>query len=187
MNKLTLSVVGALSILISLSSFAQAPSWQIVPNSSVIKFTATQNNAPVTGEFKKFDGDIIFDANNLKESKIKLTVDMDSVSAGFQELAAMLKTIDWFDTTAFPEASFESTLIMPDKKGFLIKGDLTVRDKKSPIQVEVVLDESTPNAMKLHGAAILSRTAFGVGQGEWANTSEVKDEVNVNFNIELKR
>lgn len=186
MNKHILWAVGPL-MLFCLEALAQAPSWEIQPSASTIKFTGTQNNAPVSGEFKNFSGDIKFDANNLKDSKIKLTVDMNSVSAGFQELATMLKTMDWFDVAKFPNATFESTEIVPDKKGFLIKGDLKVRDNKAPIQVKVLIDENSPNKMKLHGTTMLSRTKFGVGQGDWANTSEIKDEVDVKFNIELKK
>lgn len=187
MNKVVSTILSVSLLCCCFPVWADVPSWQIVPNASVIKFTGTQNNAPISGEFKKFDGDIKFDANNLNESKIKLIVDMNSVSAPFEELSSMLKTLDWFDTATFPQATFESTQITLEKKGFLVKGDLKVRDKKSPIQVEVSLDESAPDKMKLHGTTTVSRTAFGVGQGEWASTSEVKDDVNVNFNIELKR
>ncbi len=185
MNKIMATLlVGVLSF--AGLAFAQAPIWQIVKGST-IKFTGTQNNAPISAEFKKFDGDIQFDPNNLKESKVKLTVDMDSVTAGFAELATMLKTMDWFDTTTFPHATFESTDISADKKGYLVKGELKVRDKKSPISIDVVVDENTPTKMKLHGTTQLSRTAFGVGQGDWADTSDVKDEVKVEFNLELSR
>ncbi|MBS0285840.1 MAG: YceI family protein [Proteobacteria bacterium] len=168
-------------------AIANIPSWQIDSAGSTIKFTGTQNNAPVSGEFKKFEGDIKFDTKNLKESKVKLNIDMNSVSAGFAELATMLKTADWFDTIHFPQASFESSEITADNKGYQVKGQLKVRDKTEPVTVDVVVDESAPNKMKLHGHAKISRLTLGVGQGEWANPSEVKDEVTVHFNLELKQ
>lgn len=169
------------------SAMADAPAWKIDPAASVIKFTGTQNNAPVTGEFKKFDGDIKFDTKNLKESKVKLNIDINSVSAGFAELVTMLKTADWFDAIHYPQASFESSEITENKNGYQVKGQLKVRDKSQPIMVDVIVDENTPNKMKLHGQATVSRLTLGVGRGEWANPAEVKDEVSVHFNLELRQ
>ncbi len=187
MKKLNTFIISlALSCMMG-QLFAQAPRWQIVKEDSTIRFTGTQNNAPISGEFKSFDGNINFDSNNLKESKVNLKIDMNSVSAGFVELSSMLKTLDWFDSAKFPQASFESKEIIKDGNHYQIKGDLKVRDKQSPIVVNAVLDENTANKLKIHGTTIISRTQLGVGQGEWANTAEIKDEVKVNFNLELKR
>ncbi len=50
------------TLLLFASPLAQAASWQIIPDKSLITFTATQNGSPVTGTFKKFNGTIDFDA-----------------------------------------------------------------------------------------------------------------------------
>ncbi len=168
--------------------FADAPSWQIVPDKSRISFTATQNNAPIKGEFKKFNGDIHFDPSKLNESHIKMSVDMNSVAGAFEELSSMLRTLDWFDTAKYPAGTFNSTEITKvDDKNFKIKGEMNVRDKKEPVTFDVILDENTPTQMRLHGTTNIKRTAFGVGQGDWADTTDVKDDVKVDFNLELKK
>ena len=46
---------------------ATTPKWNIIPGDSTISFTATQNNAPVMGQFKDFSGDIAFDPTQLNE------------------------------------------------------------------------------------------------------------------------
>ena len=39
---------------------------------------------------------------------------------------------------------------------------------------------------KIEGTAKLKRLEFGVGQGDWKSTAEVKDEVKVAFSLVLK-
>ncbi|MBS0288874.1 MAG: YceI family protein [Proteobacteria bacterium] len=187
MRKLIPQLLSLLLFLMNCSVKAEVPKWQVVPDKSSIKFFATQNNAPVGGQFKKFTGEIAFDPKQLKDSHIKLMVDMNSVSSGFQELTDMLKTMSWFDTTKFSQAKFESQNINQKDPGTLeVKGTLTLKDKAEPIIAEVVLDESTVDHIRLHGQTILKRSAFGVGLGEWSATSEVKDEVTVKFILELQ-
>ncbi len=177
-----------LLILISPLANAEVSTWQIVPDKSKISFTGTQNNAPVKGEFKKFSGDIHFDPNKLNESHVNMVVEMNSVTGGFAELASILKTADWFDATKFPEGTFNSTEITKvNDKNFKIKGDLSVRDKKEPVTFDVILDENSPSEMRLHGTTNIKRTTLGVGQGDWADTGQVRDDVKVDFVLDLKK
>ena len=169
-------------------TFAQVSQWQIVREDSTITFTGTQNDAPVKGEFTGFDGQIYFDEKNLKESHVNFSVDMNSVKASFAELASMLKTLDWFDTTDFPTATFTSTEITPKAANqYQVTGDLKIRDKKSPITFLISVDQNTPNKLLVKGETNIKRTTYGVGQGDWADTKEIKDDVKVNFKIDLKK
>src|SRR5215216_5464287 len=84
-------------LVISFSLSAEAKKWQIDPVKSSLTFTATQNQAPVSGQFKKFSGDIVVDPNNLKNSHIEIVVDMNSVSTSYADLREALTTADWFD------------------------------------------------------------------------------------------
>jgi polyisoprenoid-binding protein YceI len=42
-------------------------------------------------------------------------------------------------------------------------------------------ETSSNDKVKVKGSLIIKRTVFGVGQGEWASTKEVKDDVVVDF------
>jgi polyisoprenoid-binding protein YceI len=165
-------------------SFAAAPEWKIVSADSQLSFTATQNGAPVTGSFKKFSGEIQFDPDQLSVSKIKIFVDVASVSDAYNQLADTLKTADWFNVKMFPQAVFESSEITKTgDKEFEAKGNLKLRDKTLPITLTFTQEEYSNVKARMKGETTIKRTAFGVGQGEWSDTNAVKDDVKVNFTV----
>lgn len=174
-------------VLLSTASFfavADVPTWQIVPGGSSIRFTATQNNAPVNGQFKTFTGDIVGDPNQLDTFKIKIIVDVGSISDPYNQLAETLKDKDWFNTAMFPKATFVSNkIVKTGDKSYQAIGTLTIRDKTVPVTLNFTQEEYTPAKGRIKGSTTLKRTAFGVGQGDWADTKAVKDDVLVEFEV----
>lgn len=161
---------------------ADAQAWNIVPTGSSIKFSATQNGSPVTGQFKKFTGDINFDPAALASSNVNIVVDLNSVMTSYAEVADTLKTPDWFNVKVFPNAVFKADHFeKTGDKTYKANGTLTIRDKSLPVTLTFTLkDYSKTNAMAL-GSTTIQRTAFGVGQGDWAKTDSVKDDVKIDF------
>jgi polyisoprenoid-binding protein YceI len=175
------TLLAVAQLFFAVPSFS-APLWKITPERSSIQFSATQNGAPVKGEFKKFSGDINFDFNQLTENKVKIVIDMNSVSTSYPDLTTTLKASDWFDMKLFPEAIFEAAQF--EKMGanqYQAKGTLTIRDQAVPVTLTFTADQSSPNSVVVKGFTTLKRTAFGVGRGEWASVSEIKDDVRVDF------
>lgn len=157
-----------------------APVWEINKESSKLTFSAVQNNSPISGEFKTFSGDINFDPADLKTSHVKIVVATDSVSTAYKEVQDTLRTADWFNIKMFPEAVFKADhFIKTGNNTFQADGTLTLRDKTFPVQLTFVLDEYSTTTAKATGNAIIKRTLFGVGQGEWSKTDGVKDDVKV--------
>jgi polyisoprenoid-binding protein YceI len=185
MNYLVL--VLASSLLFSTHINAALPTWKIESSTSALTFTATQNNAPVKGKFTNFSGNIVFDPNNLSQSNVNISIDMDSVSMPFSQIADTLKTTDWFNATLFPHAVFTSDKINKSNDGFQAVGKLTIRDKSQPATINFQLQENSPNKIIAVGNTIFKRTQFGVGQGEWASTDDIKDEVKIDFTLHLNK
>jgi polyisoprenoid-binding protein YceI len=168
--------------------FAVPLSWQIVPKESTLTFTATQNNAPVSGQFKTFSGDIRFDPSELGASHVRIVVDMNSLGTAYPELTSTLTSPDWFHVKLFPEAIFETQKITKKSDNtFEASGVLTIRDKTLPITLTFTLETYSALDAQVKGHAVLKRSAFGVGQGEWSSTKEIKDEVAVDFNVVAKK
>lgn len=177
-----MSVLLILLLLIPMLSMAAVSAWQILPDKSSLTFTATQNDAPVTGEFKKFTGDINFDLNQLNASNIKIIVDINSISDPYNELSDTLEGADWFNVKLYPQAVFQSTSIVnTGNNAYQAKGTLTIRDKKLPATLNFVVEENKANEGRIKGSTTIQRTSFGVGQGQWTDTKTVKDEVTINF------
>lgn len=162
--------------------------WKIVPGKSTLTFTATQNNAPVSGGFKIFTGDIHFDPEKLNTSFANISVDIHSVSASYQELVSTLLGPDWFNAGQYPKATFKTTLITKAKdQEYEAQGHLTIRDKTVPVIVFFKLKEYTAGSAVFVGHLSLKRLLFGVGQGEWSKTDQIKDEVEVNFTVTTEK
>lgn len=177
--------IGFLALmLVSIYVRADIPVWQVDPKASNIRFTATQNEAPVKGEFKTFTSDIVGDPKQLDTFKIKIVVDVASLSDPYNQLVDTLKGKEWFDTNLFPKATFISNKVTKTgDKTYKAEGNLTIRDKTLPVTLVFKEEENTETKGRIKGSTTLKRTAFGVGQGEWADTKAIKDEVLVEFEV----
>lgn len=169
-------------LFIPLFTHAEVSVWKIIPEKSSLTFTATQNNSPILGEFKKWNGEIHFDPTQLANSHIHIIIDISSVTTSYKEVENTLKTPDWFNSKVFPQAIFDAKhFIKRDNNHYEANGTLTLRDKTLPIKLTFNFDDYSANTAHAKGNASLKRTQFGVGQGEWSSTSEIKDEVAINF------
>ena len=158
--------------------------WQIVPVESSLSFTGTQNGAPVSGHFQSFSGKINFDPNQLDKSNVQIFIDMGSIFTPYGQVADTLKTSDWFNIKAFPQAIFKATQFTKlTDNNYQANGTLTLRDKTLPLTIIFTLQEYTNKKAKVQGSTSLHRTLFGIGQGDWANTMIVKDKVDIQFSI----
>ncbi len=185
MNKLKIWVfVAIFSLFVPTLSLAATPAWKIVLGESKLTFTATQNGAPVSGEFKKFAATINFDPAQLNDSHVKVVVDMSSISDPYNQLSDTLKGADWFNVKQYPQAIFTSAkFTKTGDKTYQTDGTLTIRDKTLPVTLTLTQEEYTDSKALFKGATTIKRTAFGVGQGEWSDTKAVKDEVRIDFTI----
>lgn len=172
----------------SLIYASNSPEWEIVPSQSEITFTGTQNGAPVTGRFKKFTGQIFVDPVNYKASSIHMTIDMNSISAPFEDIVTTLASPDWFNVKLFPNAEFKATKFNKlNDKTYETDGTLTIRDKSAPVTLKFVVDQISKDQALVEGSTTVKRSVFGVGQGEWASTDEIQDDVIIRFKISAIR
>jgi polyisoprenoid-binding protein YceI len=177
-------IISFIVILIPTFANADITAWQIVPGESSITFTASQNNAPVMGEFKNFKGTINFDPNQLDKSSVRIIIDTNSVYTSDPDISSNLITADWLSVKIFPQAIFTANkFIKTGNNAYQANGTLTIRDKTLPVTVLFILDQYTPTNAHAKGMVILKRNDFGVGQGDWSSADVVKNEVQVNFKI----
>lgn len=162
---------------------------KLVPAQSNMAFAIKQMGVPVEGQFKKFDAQISFDAAKLATSKIAFTIDMGSATMGAPESDAEMPKPVWFNAVKFPQATFQSSAIKAVGAGkFEVAGQLNIKGNVRDVVVPVTLAQTgtAPNlATTATGAFAIKRLAFKVGEGEWADTSMVADEVQVKFKLAL--
>ena len=187
LSKLTPSIAGVLLACVCLPVSAQpkAPAQQLLAAQSSIGFIARQMGVPIEGHFKKFDGQISFDATKPASSKVAFTVDIASATLGTPETDAELPKSDWFNTAKFPQASFASAAVKPLGSGkYEVAGKLTIKGQTRDVVVPVTMTQTGTVTLAV-GVLPIKRLAFKIGENEWADTSMVADDVQIKFKIAL--
>jgi polyisoprenoid-binding protein YceI len=188
MTRFRSSRFGAAGALLILGVAAMAAGqWAVQPKGSNVSFIGKQAGAEFTGKFEKFTADIKFDPKNLAASRFDVKIDMKSVNSQDQERDDTLKSAELFDVKQFPTATYVADKFTDKGNGkYVGNGKLTLRNQTRAVPIEFTF-KTSPTGGTLQGGAVLKRNDFGVGQGEWKDTSTVADEVKVRFTLLLKQ
>ncbi len=182
------SLAATLAMLTGLLAGTAAPAradQKLLAAQSEIAFTSKQMGVPVDGKFRKFDAQLVFDPKQPEAAKIGFTIDLASVSLGTTETETELAKPDWFNTKAFPQASFQSTAVKALGGGrFEVSGKLAIKSIGRDVVVPVTLLQAGANTTASGGFAI-KRLDFKIGDGDWKDTSMVADAVQVTFKLVL--
>jgi polyisoprenoid-binding protein YceI len=173
---------------------ADAPVWTIDAESSNVGFSAKQMNVSVPGRFERFSAAIRFDVNNLSGSKILIDIDVSSTSTPNRDIETEIKREPWFDVASHPIARFETVAFTHvGGERYDIAGQLTLRGVTRtiilPATIRVQDDPDRPETLRAQadGNVEISRSEFGIGQGQWRDVAIVADEVSVHFEIVARR
>lgn len=164
---------------------ATAQAQQLLPEQSKVTFVSTQMGVPVSGEFTQFDGDVQFDPAKPEEARIELAIDTGSATLGIADTDAELPKPIWFNVAEFPQATFVSTGVQAKgDDSYDVQGDLQIKGRTEAVTVPVTLQRDGDRGTA-SGEFVIQRLAYGVGEGEWADTSLVADDVRIKFELAL--
>ncbi|MDI1247232.1 MAG: YceI family protein [Rhodoferax sp.] len=174
-------------LMVSLAAVAlpAAAQQKLLPAQSSIAFEIKQMGVPVQGHFKKFDAQINFDAAKLAASKVNFTVDIASTTLGAPEMDSELPKPTWFNTAKFPQAQFTSSAFKALGGGkYEVSGKLVIKGQSRDVTVPLAMTQSGATTTAT-GVLPIKRLAFKIGEGDWADTSMVADDVQVKFKLAL--
>ena len=158
---------------------------QVLPAQSEISFVSKQMGVPVQGRFKLWTAQIAFDPKKPEAGKISFTIQTGSASFGSAETDAEVPKAPWFNVAKFPQASFQSSTIKALGGGkFEVHGALLIKGASQPVVVPVTLSQAG-GASTASGSFVIKRLDFMIGDGEWADTSMVANDVQVKFKLAL--
>lgn len=181
MNTTLLTMAAALLAALAVPALAQ----QVVPAQSEISFVSKQMGVPVEGKFKKWTAQIAFDPKKAEAGKVGFTIDTGSASFGAAETDGEVPKAAWFNVAKFPQASFASGAIKALGGGkFDVAGKLTIKGATHDVVVPVTVTQSGANSTAV-GSFTIKRLDFKIGEGEWADTSMVANDVVVKFKLAL--
>jgi polyisoprenoid-binding protein YceI len=176
----------ALSCAFALAAAPASAQPELLPAQSEIGFVCKQMGVPVEGGFTRFAAVVDFDPRRPQGGAVSLTVDLASAVLPTEEAQDEVAKSDWFDTRKFPRAEFRSSSIRALGPGrYEIAGSLTIKGRARELVVPLTLAQSGAVTVA-SGSFSIRRLDFGVGDGEWSDTSIVGDDVRVRFKLALK-
>ena len=174
-------------ILLFTSLAVQAATWVLDKGESVVTFQYSYEKTPYQGEFQNVEA--VFDIDPLKPASCKFTVTIPiaDIKVDSAEVLDYLLDLEMFDVDQWPTASFTAEKCRLDSmNSFTADGTLTIRDQTHPLSFPFKLDMTTVDgsvAFHLTSEVTIQRLDYGVGQGYWANTATIPNDVVVGVDV----
>ncbi len=170
-----------------LSSDGGDNSWSIVQDQSRLTFRASVYDKEFTGVFPNFRGKIIFDPEDLSNSVVDITIDVQSVNSDDDGRDIQMLDGEWFDTPTFPTAHFTAKSFKEENAGnYVAIGELIIKNRSMPLilpfQLDIVEGEGNSRRAYMNASVSLNRLDFGLGLGSWKSA----DTVGLNVFVDLK-
>ena len=180
----TCALAGALAGPLAFSGAALAHT--VDPAKSEISFGFKQENVPGSGKFKKFTAQITFDAAKPEATRANIDVDVTSVELGDPGWNSDIQGASWFNTKQFPKALYVVSSAKAIGGGrYESAGKFTLKGITRDV-VTTFTAKADGGGTLLEGSVPLKRNDFKIGDGPWADTSVVANEVAVRFKVYLK-
>lgn len=174
----------AILLALALPFTAAATDYTVQPASSTLGFSNTFQGESFDGKFGRWTAAISYDAANLASSKFDVEVDLASAKTGDSDRDSALPGSDFFDVAKFPKAHFVTTGFRQVGGKVIADGTLTLHGISKPVSLDVTFKPQAGGAT-LDVAGTVKRLDFGVGTGDYADTSVIGGDVKVTAHLQL--
>lgn len=155
----------------------------VLADKSQVTFTSKQMGVPVDGRFQRFTASVRFDPARAESAQARVDIDLASIDAGSKDANDEVAGKGWFNVREFPRASFVSESIKPlGGNQFEARGKMSLKGRTRDMSIRFSYKPEGKLGV-FEGTLPLLRTQFGVGDGPWADTSVVADEVPIRFRL----
>ena len=177
-RKISILLLSIISLLIILPrySYAEFKIWQV----DSLTFLANAQGQKIEGEFNKVASSVFLDFDKLTESYVEIVVNIESLDTEKQTQKQVMLSEDILDATNHKRARFISQEITHlSKDRYFIKGILTIRGISRSISIPF-----TKKSEKLIlGKTSIDRRWFGIGRGEWKDSSKLAHKVHLRYSL----
>jgi polyisoprenoid-binding protein YceI len=140
-----------------------------------------------TARFGQVDGVLVYDADNVGQSSVQVTLPLSGLDTGVPDLDAHLRSADFFEADKYPVITFASTRVEAagDHK-LRVVGELALHGVTRPVVLEVTLNKAGVHplgkraAIGFDAATTLRRSDFGLAKF----VPNVSDEVTIRITTE---
>jgi polyisoprenoid-binding protein YceI len=160
MKKLIYPIAAVAIIVVSAFTVIKSQNWKIGEDYT-IKFTSDDPS----GIFRGLKGTVIFDENDLANSKLDVTVDVATINTGNGMKNTHAKSEKWFDVEKYPLISFTSSEITKTTNGFEAKGILEIHGVKKEFTVPFTF-KTTDSGGDFEASFDINRLDFNINTDE---------------------
>lgn len=140
------------------------------------------------GRFNELDASLDYDPEDPSAARVSVVVKTASVDVNFPKFEDDLRGRSWFNSNAFPEATFESTSVKLDGAGKgSVTGNFTLLGVTKPVTFDVMFNGGAQNRLTqtytvgFEVSGVINRSEFGLK----TLLPAVGDEVELEFHAEF--
>jgi polyisoprenoid-binding protein YceI len=174
----------ALASLLLATAPAMAADYVQAPGSTLV-FASNYQGETFTGKFGSFTTTMSFDPKQLATSKLDVAIQLAGTQTGNKDRDDTLVSADFFNVGKFAQARYTATKFRAlGGNQYAADGTLSLRGASKPVTLTFTW---TPGAQPvLTGKATVKRLDFGIGGGDWADTSTIPNDVAISTKVVLK-
>ncbi len=173
------------AVLLPSLAQAQAPVFQVTPESSQVKFHV-QSSMDLTGKFDKWTATLVFTSPSVTTGVLDIEIQAASVDTGSGMKNGKLKDKDFFDVKENPVISFKSTGIkQTGPNTFDIPGNFTIRGVSKPEILHLTVSGIGTGSGEIVGTMAFDRKDYGMNKN--IPFMKIADRVEVSVDITAKR
>jgi polyisoprenoid-binding protein YceI len=159
------------------ADYVQAPG-------SALAFGGMYQGQPFSGRFPGFATTLSFDPQQPAAAKLDVTIPLATATTANADYDGELRGAAFFDSAKFPQAHYRATGFRSlGGNQYAADGTLSLHGVDKPVTLTFTW---TPGAQPvLAGKATVRRLDFGVGGGDWADTSLIPNEIAISTRVLL--
>mgnify|MGYP001615147704 CR=1 FL=1 len=136
-RSLAVSFLVAAALTLAAQASAKPVTFEIDAVHSRVQFTIRHLVSKVTGNFAKFQGQIVYDAEGPAASSVNAEIDAASINTMNDRRDGHLRSPDFFDTAKFPTLAFTSATVTPGTAGrFKVEGNFSMHGVTKPLTLD---------------------------------------------------
>lgn len=172
--------------LLSLPLLAQATDYQVVSSASQLRFHGSYQGAGFDGIFPDWKASIHYDPQHPEQSSFDVLITLAGASTGDGNRDQSLPTADFFDTARYPTAHFTTQAFHRNADGSVVaEGQLELKGHRHPVRLAVRFQPTAEGAILDVGTRV-QRLDYGIGSGDYADTSVIANAVDISAHLQLK-
>jgi len=169
-----------------LAASGSAAAEGVLIDKSEIRFVSKQMGASVEGRFRRWKANVDFRPGDPAKSKANFEIELASIDLASEASEIETRRAVWFDTAKFPVATFTSTAVRSvGTDRYEVAGTLTMKGVAKDVVVPVALRKDASGNAVAEGQFTLKRLEFKIGEGVWADTDAVANDIVVRVRMVL--